>query len=320
MAERWLSDRQRIFKSTCISADSTPSRVNSLIDSLTHGRHSAQRLIFSRCQFGSHRKIRKGLATASLLLASLVSLATAQVNAGLPSFSAYDKHEIDTINLQNLNVVINSPVMSKSGAIPFNYSLWDQFYVTVLSGSFLPIAGGFGGGVDGYLGDAGNGYAAAQSQTTVLCPDGVHNTSVYSKWFIKFSDGTTHALPPSDETDLRTDGSGLSCYSESFTDQTIDSSGYTLSVSQNTAVSLYYRSGLDIQPTSLSITDANNNSISTTSSLSFTDTLGVSPVLHIAAGPKYEWTDVSGGSPTVTETEQSLALKSAFGCGHNSRL
>ena len=49
------------------------------------------------------------------LLASLVSfagLAGGQVNPGTPSFSAYDSDQYDTINLQNLNVALNVPVMS----------------------------------------------------------------------------------------------------------------------------------------------------------------------------------------------------------------
>ena len=52
-----------------------------------------------------------------------IELAIAQVNPGTPSFSAYDSSQYDTVNLQNLNVVLNIPIMSKSGAFPFDFRL-----------------------------------------------------------------------------------------------------------------------------------------------------------------------------------------------------
>lgn len=51
------------------------------------------------------------------------ALAPGQVNPGTPSFSAYDSHQYDTINLQNLNVSLNVPVMSKSGGFAFSAAL-----------------------------------------------------------------------------------------------------------------------------------------------------------------------------------------------------
>src|SRR6266436_6967470 len=44
-------------------------------------------------------------------------------NDSLPTFSAIESHEFDSIDLQNLTIMLNTPVMNKSGAIPFSYSL-----------------------------------------------------------------------------------------------------------------------------------------------------------------------------------------------------
>jgi hypothetical protein len=42
------------------------------------------------------------------------ALAAGHFNPGTPSWSAYDSGQYDTINLQNLNVSLNVPVMSKT--------------------------------------------------------------------------------------------------------------------------------------------------------------------------------------------------------------
>jgi hypothetical protein len=49
-------------------------------------------------------------------------LAWGQVNPGYPSFNPQDCGQHDCINLQNLNVSLNVPVMSKSGAFPFSFA------------------------------------------------------------------------------------------------------------------------------------------------------------------------------------------------------
>jgi hypothetical protein len=71
--------------------------------------------------------ISRSFVFAAIL--SFAGLAGGQVNPGTPSFSAYDSHQYDVLNLQNLNVALNVPVMSKSGAFPFHASLAQNYYI-----------------------------------------------------------------------------------------------------------------------------------------------------------------------------------------------
>jgi hypothetical protein len=64
--------------------------------------------------------------SASLCFAGL---SVGQVSPGYPSFSANDCHEVDCVNLQNGNITLRVPIVSKSGAFPFNYGLVGNFYV-----------------------------------------------------------------------------------------------------------------------------------------------------------------------------------------------
>ncbi len=57
-----------------------------------------------------------------LLLPACCSVALAQQD-GIPPFSIAEQHEIDTINLVSLTPVLNVKVVSKSGLIPFEYTL-----------------------------------------------------------------------------------------------------------------------------------------------------------------------------------------------------
>ena len=61
--------------------------------------------------------------TLCICILTLATLAEGQISPGTPSFSAFDRGQYDIVNLQNLNVLLNVPVMSKSGAFPFNASL-----------------------------------------------------------------------------------------------------------------------------------------------------------------------------------------------------
>jgi hypothetical protein len=66
---------------------------------------------------------------------SLGELAHSQVSPGYPPLSAYDTHSTDTINLENLNILLNAPVRSKAGAFPFTLDLQAASNVSGASGS-----------------------------------------------------------------------------------------------------------------------------------------------------------------------------------------
>src|SRR5260370_20751094 len=71
------------------------------------------------------------LRTALSTFLCFAGLAAGQVTPGTPSFSAYDSHEVDTVNLMNNNILLTVPVMSKAGAFGFNYSLSTSSYMLV---------------------------------------------------------------------------------------------------------------------------------------------------------------------------------------------
>jgi hypothetical protein len=226
-------------------------------------------------------------------------LAHGQTNPGTPSFSAYDSHAIDTINLQNLNISMNIPVYQKSGAFPFQYELNANSYIEV-SSIGTSLAPGFS--LSGVL--VGGATATYTSSVEIPCS----GTETYERtgWQIKTADGTIHPVPGFSDT--------KGCLQPGFTNLATDGSGYTLTVSLGVVVSIYDSAGNSVYGSS--ITDSNGNTIAA-SGTTFTDTLGVNPAFSTGAqGSPYTWTDVSNNSQSVTVTNTAgLTLKSAFGCG-----
>ena len=149
--------------------------------------------------------------------------------------------------------------------------------------------------------------------TGAFCPGG-GTTTKYSNWYLQFPDGTQHFLPTTDYT------LGTGCPT-SFTDQVIDGTGYTLSVTGNSLGSVYDKGGT-VFTNSGHIQDSNNNTI-TYSADGYNDTLGLqvltcspsSVCLASASGTiTFGWNDVAGGSPSVSETYTNYTLQSAFNC------
>jgi hypothetical protein len=123
-----------------------------------------------------------GLQNLYVLFALLFlsGVAMGQVSPGTPSFSAYDAHEVDTVNLLNNNVTLNVPVMSKSGAFPFRFGLAGNYYIANVGGTWRPSAALAGsqlqGAANGFIGlDTGSNASAF---ATVSCPGGVQLLSI----------------------------------------------------------------------------------------------------------------------------------------------
>jgi hypothetical protein len=168
------------------------------------------------------------LSPALAAFISLAGVATAQVAPGTPSFSAYFSGPYYSLNLQNLNVSLNVPVMSKAGAFPFQFGLsgGDSFMVnnsgTLASGILTtPLADS----VNGVL-----GYYALVAQPTSTttgssCPlaGGSGSYTKYSAWQLVSVSGTVHLLPSADAVYTGTNCNGDTVAS----DQVIDGTGYT---------------------------------------------------------------------------------------------
>src|SRR5262249_25409744 len=145
-----------------------------------------------------------------------------QVAPGLPSFSSFDQHEVDTVDLLNNNVILHVPIMSKPGTIPFQFSMDDnsQVYSTNAIWNSSVAASPVIGSANSLL--APNGVTS-NVPVSALCPGG-GSTTKYTNWSIIEANGTTHLLPPNLYSDRTS--SGTSCLSGSgFTAQTIDASG-----------------------------------------------------------------------------------------------
>src|SRR6202035_5876479 len=177
-------------------------------------RRNVDRKMFNVIERGTIATLFLFCALATFL--SLARPAGAQVNPGMPSFSAYDVHTADTINLQNLNILLNVPVYSKAGAMPINFGLQGDSYVylntprNAWNPGILPTP--LIGTVNGMVSQTGGTWAAPTTYTSALCPDGVTHTTKNGNWYLQTADGTRHWLPTSDYTDNT--GSG-SCYQSS---------------------------------------------------------------------------------------------------------
>jgi RHS repeat-associated protein len=251
---------------------------------------------------------------------SFADVAAGQVNPGYPSFSAEDCGSIDCINLQNLAVSLNIPVMSKNGTFPFSYKLSGNFYDSVVTGgveatfnpSDLPGSPSvLNGSFAGILGDPSIYGAASGNVSSVTCPTayGTGKADEFAEWSITLADGTMHRLPTTDVS-----YHGATC-SSGFTDQVIDETGYTLSVTGGTVNSIYNSSGVSI--TKSSVTDSNGNSVSYNATTSqFKDSMGLN-VLTLggtAEAGSFTWTSAGGSSPNISVTTTSKQLRTYFNC------
>ncbi|MGB6801588.1 MAG: hypothetical protein WBE31_04930, partial [Candidatus Sulfotelmatobacter sp.] len=237
-----------------------------------------------------------------------------QVAPGHPSFVPQDCGQYDCINLQNLNVSLNVPVYSKSGAFPLNFGLSgaDSYFYNnagaMTSGILtVPLADS----VNGVL-----GYYSLQAVYTatasVTCPsgDGTGAATKYSGWELINVAGTVHPLPSADAV-----YSGTNC-SGGFTDQVIDGSGWTLNTVSG---SIYSADGTMLTGSAITDSQSTPNTIKYSSVVGgdtiWTDTLGMRALTRSPAGPTWTWTDTNGSTQTASLTANNNAtLKTSFGC------
>lgn len=123
----------------------------------------------------------------------------------------YDRHAIDSINLQSLSVAFNFPVINKTGVIPFSYSLVGAsscapiYYLTgdIAGCGVSPVKGPINNGTspNGALNgiNAANGWEL--SATTVFhstCTQDGNQQTKYSGLYLVGPDFTTYYLPAGD--------------------------------------------------------------------------------------------------------------------------
>jgi len=272
-------------------------------------------------------RLRRLLLWIVVVSPGLVGLAPGQVNPGTPSFSAYDSHTFDTINLQNLNILLSVSMYGKSGAFPFQFSLNSNSYCKGTTTWMCDYSGAVVGAEGGFINYFNPSGVYNTTNTSLLCPDGIHNTTKISGFVVIEPNGTTHPLPPADLVDT------YGCYNKTLFDTATDSSGFSVSIPDSTngfafPIYIYLPSGMGyttqwsdtaystITPTSR--TDTNGNTISINpATRHFTDTLGDDNLDIDSAGLIYSWKDVSASSTddqntTITKTSTNVATN--FGC------
>jgi RHS repeat-associated protein len=259
-----------------------------------------------------------------VLLFVSIGVASAQVQTGLPPFSAFGGGP-DQINLANLNVHLRMPVVSKPGrGLPFTYNLsYDSSLWTPRNSSgtavWTPSTNwGFTMGVPAWNGQV---TANISSSCTYIPPPYNYYLCIYSdsNYAYRDSNGTLHSTTYSYYEVCSPSCSGGSSGSLVAT----DGSGYTISSSANSVTD---RSGAVIYTgsttlgTAGSIEDTNGNYVSATAaappgtSTTFTDTLNQSPLVIEPGGPTppYAYYVTPTGNVYVQYT--SYTVRTAFGC------
>ncbi len=283
-------------------------------------------------QFLEMRNLHKGQMNKLLKIFSVALLFCLPVFGQVPTFTPYENHGLYSINLQNLNVVVNVPIRHKAGALPLsadyqrtvNTVVYDgvRYTIGTMAEDLIPNTDIQ---INGVLAGARSSVGFS-SKTAATCPADGSSTSKYSGWFYKSPDGTSHSLPGGDLIDLKSDGV-TSCLSSHITDVVTDGTGFTIAVT-TTGVTVYNASGTSAlfslktaiplvfnHPTV--IKDSNNNTITAATDFStITDSLNLPALTTSTSVPQtFTWPDASptGTQQTVLNTT-TYEHKTAFNC------
>jgi hypothetical protein len=163
----------------------------------------------------------KTLFTALIVVCLLGVLAYGQAD-GISRFGAADVHDVDVINLATLTPVMNIPVISKQGAIPFSLTMTaGQLCSIPAVGSALSCTTSdrFGNFVPGLLGS----LLRYSNVIQVTCNGTL--AQAYSGWKLYTADGLNgHPIDPNIY---------LGGCTSTFSQQTVDGSGYYIQTSGN---------------------------------------------------------------------------------------
>jgi YD repeat-containing protein len=289
-------------------------------------------------------------ALLAVLAVALFYCAAAQAQvspqgSGTPSFSTFDSHGIDSVNLLNNNIVISISAYGKSGLFPVQTYWTGQYYAGIASGEWYINTGvgqnrsgagiaGSGPGLVAMFNGAGGMYGSTSytgiwwttiavgfsTSTGYSCPGSGAGTK-YSGLYVITPDGTSHLLPASDSVV----SSAVSGCVTTVTDVFADNSGFTVTVTGAPLLtegplvaSLTDSSGMSYStyPASFpGLKDSNGNTITASGGsgpsnpLTITDTWGVSDLQMTPATV-----------PAVTGTTASISWTNGNGTTSNSTL
>ncbi len=281
------------------------------------------------------------LTVFCMMALTFASMIYAQQPAtGLPPLGSFGGGPFDTINLANLDVHFEIPVFSRPGrGISFHYNLgydslvWQPVTANGTT-SWQPVNGNWGWRA---VTEAATGYVTFGAFNDVEC-DYTYNhiqyiggyTETWTSLVYHDPAGGLHPFSGSAIIWINNGGTGNTCHAAGHSNLSntvaLDNSGYllTVDVSSGSPVgTVYARGGLTLKvppmPQSTgtgSITDANGNTISISSSGAITDTLdsGSSHVLSISGTPPstYTYTPPSGTPVSVSISYYNYGIQTCF--------
>lgn len=241
--------------------------------------------------------------------------AVAQTQIGAPPFSSTSGGP-DVINLGNLNVHLDVPILSKPGrGIPFNYVLRYDGLLWYASGGTWNAVPNYGwrapgDGITGWLERATTQHHCIDPNTGLTV---FYNQTVFKAYHDIF--GTRHPVGALaiDSVSCNADSAGL------FPATANDGSGYSVNPTGGSAAQVFSRSGQQINPsTSGTFQDANGNEISATNN-TFYDTLSsTTPVLSVSGGAPnpmvFTYKDTAGANQTITVSYLPHTVQTEFQC------
>lgn len=280
------------------------------------------------------KSLSRGLAFACSCVLALLTVqavfpnsASAQSTPGFPPFATLQSSPYETIKINDGSVLLSLPVRTKAGLIPFSYSLVSNLVASVNSLNQVQIIQTFGPQTS--VGLSPSDFIGGQSSSSVLCPDGIHNTIETKGYVFVDGFGTVHNF-----SHVQTDS--LKCLTNDIL-QGGDGSGYTLSINQDGTNPLVFdRQGGQLSlsnPVTRTFTDTNGNQLSSTwcsinctgnstQTYTYTDPTGVaSPMVetitfsgNLETQDAHAWTDAAGNPQSFTVNYSNYTQRTHFGC------
>jgi RHS repeat-associated protein len=255
------------------------------------------------------------------------TLSFAQVDQAGPVDSQFTQSfGVDSVNLQNLSVGINVPIINRPGAIPFSYSLGGVSACATVQDGASPIPNkyavcGIGTNKDYFYGSIGNfslsgikpstpwtvGFAGRPS-TSFCAADGNKTVTTYRSLYAVSSDYEIFYLPSTDTLAVEVGGSSCAISLDDYTTQ-----GHIHIVATNlSSVSVTLPSGFTYG-SAFGVQDTFGNKIT-----GLVDTLGTAAltVTSPGTGEVDTYHDTTGAAQSITSVlGAATTIKTAFSCG-----